>query len=304
VILIALAAAAATWVGVASERRWDDSARVAARRTLQVMLYLLVPFVSYVNIAHLSITLSSGVGLALGWATVSLVALLAWAVGRFVLKLPPRRLGAVVVSVAIANTGYLGNPVISALLGAHALHYGVAWDQLVSGPALFILGFGAGATFGEGETTLGSRARVFLVRNPPLWAAVAGLLVPASWAPDPLPSVARLVIDAMLVAGFFSAGIYLSSERREDHAKLIERPDGPTVLIVGIRLLVAPLILLGLSGLVVGVPTAYLVQSCMPSGLNSLTVGHAYGLDQRLIATAILWGSAIVIVAALVLGVA
>jgi predicted permease len=304
VILIALAAAAATWVGVASERRWDDSARVVARRTLQVMLYLLVPFVSYVNIAHLSITLSSGVGLGLGWATILLLAALVWAVGKFALRLPRRRLGAVLCSVVIANTGYLGNPVIAALLGPHALHYGVAWDQLVGGPALFVLGFGIGASYGEGEAvTWRWRLRMFLVRNPPLWGAIAGLVVPASFAPAPLPGIAQIVVDAMLVTGFFSAGVYLSSERREDHAPLLQRPDAPTVLILGARLLVAPLILLGLSGLVVSVPTAYLVQSLMPTGLNSLVVGHAYGLDQRLIATAILWGSAIVIVAALVLGV-
>jgi predicted permease len=72
--------------------------------------------------------------------------------------------------------------------------------------------------------------------------------------------------------------------------------------VLAARLLAAPLILLGLSGLVVSVPTAYLIQSFMPTGLNSLIVGHAFGLDQRLIATSILWGSAVVLLIGLGLG--
>jgi predicted permease len=38
----------------------------------------------------------------------------------------------------------------------------------------------------------------------------------------------------------------------------------------------------------------------MPSGVNSLLVGHAFGLDQRLIATTIVWST----IAVLCLGVA
>ena len=301
-ILIALAAMAATWAGIALERR-RRSARLVAQRMLQVMLYGLVPFVSYVNIAHLRLTLSSGVGLGLGWATMTVVTLLAWAIGRFSLRLDRRQLGAVVVSVAIVNTGYLGNPIVGVLLGAHALHASVAWDQLVGGPALFVLGFGAGASFGEGGGRgWRARARLFITRNPPLWAAVAGLLVPAAWAPAPLPEVSRWVVDAMLVTGFFAAGVYLSAERRADHEPLLQRPDRPTLLVLAMRLLAAPLVLLGLSLLVVSVPAAYLVQSLMPTGLNSLIVGHAFRLDQRLIATVIVWGSASVLLAGLALG--
>jgi predicted permease len=300
VILIALAAVAAMSTGVVAERR-VEWARALAHRTLEAMLYVLVPFVSYVNIAHLRISVSSGVGLGLGWLTIVLVAAVAWAVGRWVLHLERRRLGAVVCCVVITNTGYLGNPIVNDLLGVHGLHESVAWDQLVGGPALFVLGFGVGATYGEGgPVSVRSRVWTFLTRNPPLWAAVAGLLVPSRFAPAPLPEISRWVVDAMLVTGFFAAGVYLSSERRSDQAPLIDRPDAPILLVLGARLLVAPLILLGVAGAASGgLPTPYLIQSFMPTGLNSLIVGHAYGLDQRLIATAILWGSGLVLIIAL-----
>ena len=302
-LLIALAAVAATSIGIVSERRWTG-ARPAAQRTLQAMLYVLIPFVSYVNIAHLHLTVSGGVGLGLGWVTICAGALVAWAGGR-ALHLPDRQLGAVISCVAITNTGYLGNPIIGVLLGSHALRYGIAYDQLVGGPALFVLGFGVGATYGDaGAVRWRDRARTFLTRNPPLLAVIAGLIVSPRLAPPPLLSISHVVVDAMLVTGFFAAGVYLSSERRDDHAPLIEVPDGPVALVLAVRLAIAPLILLGLSAAVVAVPRAYLVQAFMPTGLNSLVVGHAFGLDQRLIATAILWGSVVVLIAALVLGVA
>lgn len=302
-IAIALAAAVAMWAGVVCERRLS-SAREIARRTLQVMLYVLIPFVSYVNIAHLRISVAAGVGLGMGWLLIGLVAVLAWAVGSRVLGLERRQLGAVICCVVITNTGYLGDPIVSTLLGAAGLRHGVAWDQLVGGPALFVLGFGVGATYGDaGTVRWRDRARTFLLRNPPLWAVIAGLIVSPRLAPAPLPQASRVVVDAMLVTGFFAAGVYLSAERRHEHARLIQAPDRSILLVLAVRLLAAPLILLGLSAAAVAVPTAYLVQSFMPTGLNALVVGQAYGLDQRLIATAILWGSLIVLVVALALGV-
>jgi predicted permease len=40
-------------------------------------------------------------------------------------------------------------------------------------------------------------------------------------------------------------------------------------------------------------------MSAMPSGLNSLVVAHAYGLDMGIAAEAVTWSTAIVVVAAL-----
>ena len=301
-ILVALAAAAATLSGVIAERRSPHARRVA-QQTLKVMLYGLVPFVSYVSIAHLRVTTSSGLGLGLGWLTLGSAALIASVLGRSLLHLNDRALGAVVCAVVVTNTGYLGNPVVTALLGAPALRYGVAWDQLVGSPGLFVLGFGVGAFYGDGAA-LPWRTRLlrFVTRNPPLWGVIAGLLVSPSLAPNPLPTIATWVIDVLLVCGFFAAGVYLSSERRGETAPLIERPNRAVLLALGVRLLAAPLILLGLSALTVGVPTAYLVQSAMPTGLNTLIVGHAYRLDLRLIASIIVWSSLIVITTALILG--
>jgi predicted permease len=55
-------------------------------------------------------------------------------------------------------------------------------------------------------------------------------------------------------------------------------------------LLAAPLI---------DLPAAYRLMSAMPSGINAMVVSHAYGLDNQIVAEAIAWSTAIVVVASL-----
>lgn len=260
-ILVVLAVVLATGTGVISEHRFAG-VQTVAQRILWTMLYLLVPFVSYVNVAHLSVTVGHGIGLGFGYVSVALAGTLAWALGRFGLRLFGAQLGAVICTVVVVNTGYLGYPMAVALIGAHALPSAVAYDQLVSGPSLFLLGFGVGAAFGTSAgVTARSRASAFLTRNPPLVAVIAGLLVPSSWSPAPLPAISHMVVGALLVLGFFVVGVYLASERREDHATLLDLPDRPVLLAVGMRNVVAPLVLIVLSRSVARVPSVYLLQA-------------------------------------------
>jgi predicted permease len=45
-----------------------------------------------------------------------------------------------------------------------------------------------------------------------------------------------------------------------------------------------------------GIPRSYYLLAAMPSGLNSMIVGHAYGLDLRTTAEAVVYTTAIVVV--------
>jgi len=70
---------------------------------------------------------------------------------------------------------------------------------------------------------------------------------------------------------------------------------------IALRMVAAPALLVALSAVTVDIPDAYVVQAAMASGINSLIVGHLYGLDLRLAAGAIAWSTAIAVAAALVL---
>jgi predicted permease len=299
-LFVALAVALATALGVVCEHRLAGAQR-AAGAALQLMLYALVPFVSFVNLAHLRLTTGAGAGIGLAYVAAIAAGVAAWAVGRLWLRLAPETLGALICTVVIVNTGYLGLPMSVALLGTGKLSSAVAYDQLVSGPMFFLIGFGVGAAFSPGAGTSGrARLRAFVTRNPPLFAAIAGLLAPPSLAPVPLVHASHVVVAGLLVLGFFAVGVNLSAERREDSAPLLELPDRRVAVAVGLRLLLAPLLLVGVSATGFALPSSYLLQAAMPTGINSLIIGHAYGLDQRLIATIIVWSTIVAVLAGLV----
>jgi predicted permease len=299
-LLVILTVVLATGLGVLAEHR-TPSAQAAARWILNLMLYVLVPFVAFVSFVHLHLTLGAGVGLGVAYLGLAVAGLIAWWAGRR-LNLRGPVLGGLICTVILVNTGYLGVPLAVVVFGGHALSKAVAYDQVVSGPMVYTVGFGIGGAFGtRGSSGRGERLRTFLTRNPPLLAVMAGLLAPPAAAPAVLVHAAHVVVDVMLVIGFLAVGIYLSSERREDGAPLLERPDRRVGLALGLRFLINSVVLGLVSVAGVAIPSVYLLQAAMPTGINSLIVGHAFGLDQRLIATVIVWSTLVVLAGGLIL---
>jgi predicted permease len=75
------------------------------------------------------------------------------------------------------------------------------------------------------------------------------------------------------------------------------------VAALAMRLLVAPALLFALAAPLIDLPDPYLILAAMPAGLNGLVVAHEYGLDLGFAASAIAWGTAIVVPAAIVISV-
>jgi predicted permease len=104
----------------------------------------------------------------------------------------------------------------------------------------------------------------------------------------------------MLAAGFFALGVNLGAEAQEGALAFPPPLTRPVAAAVALRLAVAPALLAAFAALVVRVPHAYLLQAAMPSGINSLVIGHAFGLDLRLTSSALAWTTAIVLLGGLV----
>lgn len=294
-IAIAAAIAVATAAGIATERRLGDRAQTLARRLLALMLYGLVPPVVFFNLAQLELTADVGFGIVLAWVSVVAVGGLAHLVGTRGLHLARPQTGTLINAALHPNTAYLGLPICAAALGTDSLDQAVAYDTLVGIPTLLLGVFAVGAAYGtEAGTTPRERTRSFVVRNPPLLAAVLGLLAPEALAPDGLVDASRVLVFALLPLGFFAVGVTLAGERVRFPPPLPAR----TVAAVGLRLLVAPALLLALAAPLIELPPPYLILAAMPTGLNGLVVAHTYGLDLGFAAGAIAWGTAIVVVAA------
>ena len=290
--------------GLLLERRRPEQAVAWSKHALTVVLWVVLPFSTFFTIARLEITAGVGAGLALAYVELAIVGFLAYLAGSRLLRLARPQTGALMVVTVLANTGYLGVPLVGALLGTSALGAAIAFDTVVSGPMFFVVGFAIGAAFGTaaGETRR-ERLRAFFTRNPPVIALVAGLLAPGALAPDALVDVAHVLVYAILPVGFVVLGVNLAAEA-DDGALAFPPPlSAPVATGLALRLVVAPALFLGLTALVVDVPDAYLLQAAMPSGINSLVVAHAYGLDLRITSAALAWSTAIVIIGAAILSV-
>jgi hypothetical protein len=287
VLFVVLAIAGATAAGVGAERRYGTRAGAAARRILRVMLYGLLPPVIFLNIAHLQLTADAGAGVGLGIVALALTGAIAYAVSRRGLGLSRATTGSVVNASIHGNTSYLGFPVVAAVLGPEHLGEAILYDTLVQGPVFFLGCFGVATALGTtAGGSAGERVRTFLLRNPPLYAVIAGLVAPAALAPDALVDASRVLVYALLPLGFLAVGMALAGERRSRTPE--PEPVGrAAALAVGMRLLVAPLALLALTAPFIDVPAAYLVLAATPVGLSSVVLAHEFGLHLRLSAAAI-----------------
>jgi predicted permease len=301
VLLTIVLMAAGAGIGVWSEQRRPREAVALARRLLMVMLYVLVPPVIFFNLAAASISVDNAVGIGIGLVNMALVGTVVWFVAARVMRLGRPQTGAVICAAIVANTTYLGYPLTVALLGRDHLSTGVLFDVLVGGPTLMIGAFGVAAAFGTraGEG-MGARVRTFFTRNPPLYAAVAGLLAPKALAPAVLVDAAQILAVAILPLGFFAVGATLAEGAEQGELPLPPPMTKPVALATGARIALAPALLMLLAAPLIDLPSAYRLMSAMPTGINALVVSHAYGLDNRIVAETITWSTAIVVLAALV----
>jgi malate permease and related proteins len=300
-IAIAGVIAVATAIGFGVEHRWgEERSQRAAVAVMRLMLWVLLPPVVFFNIADLHLTAGVGAGLAFGWVAVIASMTAAYAIGKWVLRLPRPSTGALILAAGLGNTGYLGLPFTAALFGFDDVPDAIAYDILVSGMSLLTLAFAVGAAFGTVAEAPRERVAAFFTRNPGLWACLAGFLAPAVLAPEWIVEASQLAVFAMLPLGFFVVGVTLAAEAEEGALKFPPPVTRPVGVALGLKLLLVPAVVFALAHLLIEVPDSYVSQAAMASGINSVLVAHAYGLDRALAASAIAWSTAIVVVTGLV----
>lgn len=294
---IAAAIAASVTAGLVLRWRLGERAEALARALLAAVLFGLLPFVNFFNLARFDFTVQAGAGIGLAYATLAVIAAAAWLLGRRALRATAPETGAIVLAAILANTGYLGLPLTVAVLGPEHLPAAIVYDVLVGGPVLWVAGFALGAAFGD-RAGHGARQRTWaFLRNPPLLAALAGLAAPEWLAPEAAVEASQVAVLAILPLGFFAAGVLLVGGRAGTDQGGAGR--GVAVSVV-LRVAAAPALLAALAALLIDVPPAYLLMMAMPCGINALAIAAVYGLAVRTTAAAIAWGTGIVVVAGLV----
>ena len=293
---IIAAIAAATAAGVWSENRFGARASAASRSALDFALWFVLPPAIFFNLVEAELGSDEVVGIAGGLVSLGLLGICAWLVSTCFLDLPPASKGALISSVTVVNTGYLGYPVVASILGFDALSEAVPYDIIVSGTTLILGSFALGAAYGDNAGTgRRERARAFFLRNPLLLAAILAVFAPDSLAPEWLVDVSRVLIVALLPLGFFAIGVTLSETAPAGRSAFRPEIDRAVLTAVGLRLIGGPLLILAITAPFIHLPETYLLLAAMPCGLSTMIVANAYGLDTRLVAGAVAWSTAVAV---------
>ena len=197
---------------------------------------------------------------------------------------PKPIVGALFLAAAFPNVTYLGLPVLEKTFGPWASSVAIQYDLFACTPLLLTIGILIARLHGTG----GERDNPFLalLKVPPLWAAVAAVILNLSDISLPeglegfLQTLANGVVPLMLIA----LGMALTWESRQ-----LQRL--PLVLpVLAIQLFMMPLLVWGatsLLGLHGELRTAVVLEAAMPSMVLGVVLCDRYGLDTGLYATVV-----------------
>jgi predicted permease len=209
-------------------------------------------------------------GFAIGWGAAKL------------LRLAPPAAGALMLTAALGNTGYIGYPLAVGMLGQAGLVRAVFYDEFGTVGVLLTVGLAVAARMGTAEE------RPRLVRELLTFPAVLALAAALLLKPVPVPmvvsegldSLAKLVVPLIMI----SLGLSFRPASVHEHLK-------PVVVATAIKLVVLPALALLVGTRVFGGdPSAVrlvALQAGMPSMMLSLVFGARFRLDTGLIAAAI-----------------
>jgi predicted permease len=298
-LAIVLTTVLAVAAGVVLERRDNSAARRVRATIVRMVLWVLGPFIAYVNLAHLHASTDVAVGILVALASIAVAGVTMALLARRRLRLDRASSGAAMVCTIQANTGYFGLPLCAALFNRAAFSQAVAYDALVSMPAFLLGSFTVGAVFGSAgrDRQLRRHIPATLFGNPMIPVVVVALLVPSAWAPEALVQPAKLAALALAPLGFLMVGITLSDEAEEGALRIPPPLTQPVAAVIALRMLLTPALVIGVAALLIDLPPAYPLLAAAPVGLNTIVVAHQTGLDLRLTVDAIAWTTAIALLA-------
>lgn len=201
-----------------------------------------------------------------------------WLVGRR-LGLAAATVGALILTAGLANTSFVGVPMIKSFYGAHYMAVGLLIDQLGTYLVLSTLGIAVACLCSRGSTSISEVARR-VVTFPPLIALVLALLLaPVSYPP--------LVSDILARLGATLAPLALVSVGLQLRLGVLRGRIVPVTCGLGVKLLLAPLLLtllylklLGATGTAAHVT---LFEAAMGPQIGGAIVATQYGLDPQLV---------------------
>ncbi|WP_367380977.1 AEC family transporter [Stenotrophomonas cyclobalanopsidis] len=257
----------------------------AAETLNKVVLYVCLPAAVLTYVPRLQLD-ASLLGLM---ATPWLLMLATWAL----VSLATRVFGfardvhaVLLICVALANSSFIGYPMVRALLGDAALPYAVVYDQFGTFLLLSTFGLLVLARYSGDRPPTALQVLGRIGRFPPLWALLFALLLMPAQPPSWIGTALKQLADAMLPLVMLAVGLSIQLRLRRE-----ELP--PLAVGLLLKLLVLPALALplswalGMQGLML---KANVLESAMPTMITAAALAISHRLAPRLAAALVGYG--------------
>ncbi|VXD13549.1 Auxin Efflux Carrier [Planktothrix serta PCC 8927] len=264
----------------------------------QILYWGVVPIAIIAFLRKADLSGSIWIAPLVAWAAIFLGAGLAWMGLHWQSRIPkfnilPQSLpsqGSFLLASMVGNTGYIGFPVILALVGPKYFGWAVFYDGLGTVIGAYGLGVALAARFGMGKQDPWQLVRVSLT-NPALISMVIGLMVRNIPFLPPIEQGLRGIAWSSVTLTLVLMGMRLSQLNSWHHFR-------PASVSLAIKMLIVPLVLgygLTLLGLT-GSPLLVLVlQMATPPAFATLVLAEAFNLDRELAVTNLAMGSTLLL---------
>jgi predicted permease len=265
--------------------RWRLLPESAAEVLHRFVLYLCLPaaVLRYASRLHFEPGLLALI--AIPWLVLLAGIALVYPAARW-LRLEDGERAVLLLCVPLANTSFLGYPLVEALLGPEALPYAVIYDQFGSFMMLSTWGLWVLARYGgEAAPTARTIARR-IVTFPPFLALAVALGVMPEHPPALLEALLRRLSDALLPIVAVAVGF-------EIRLRLSRRELKPLAAGLGLKLLVLPAVAWGLVklfGLAVVPARTAVLETAMPAMITAAALASSHRLAPRLAAALVAYG--------------
>jgi malate permease and related proteins len=200
------------------------------------------------------------------------------------LRVPAATAGAMILAASWPNATYLGLPVLQNLYGDWAANVAIQYDLFACTPLLLTVGTLIANAYGSGGRWVNPLP--VLTRVPPLWAALAAVLLNVVNVPLPawLDAALALMGSAVVPLMLLSVGMALTRG-------LLALKHLPLTLPVAlVQLLLMPLVVWGVAtavGLYGDQRVAVVLEGAMPSMVLGIVIADRHGLNTGVYAAAL-----------------
>ncbi|ROP73769.1 hypothetical protein EDF74_3203 [Stenotrophomonas rhizophila] len=190
------------------------------------------------------------------------------------------------ICVALANSSFIGYPMVRALIGDHALPYAVVYDQFGTFVLLSTFGLYVIARYSGDTPPTAAQILLRIAKFPPLWALLFALTLMPEQPPGWIGTGLKQLADAMLPLVMLAVGFSIQLRLPLDELK----PLGIGLLL---KLLVMPALALPISwafGLQGAMLQANVLESAMPTMITAAALAMSHRLAPRLAAALVGYG--------------